>query len=61
MKEHDSPNFVVDPHISRIILNISYTIYKSKIFYLFEQTPLQKGILDMEELADKEIIKDDKT
>ena len=36
LKEYDSPNFVVDPYISRIILNMNYVIYKSKVFYLFD-------------------------
>jgi hypothetical protein len=36
LKEKDSPNFVQDQYIANIILNENYTIYKSKVFYLFD-------------------------
>ena len=58
LKDRDSPNFVLDPTFTDMILDQNYMIYKSKVFYLFKQNPLANGILDMEELASKEYDED---
>ena len=51
MKEKDRPNFITNPY-PNMIVNERYIIVDSKIFYLYEDQPLDAGILDMEELAE---------
>lgn len=59
LKEKDSQYFVLDNKYRDTITMEKYLIYKSKVFYLFQDEPLSTGILDMEELADFEDYEDD--
>lgn len=51
MKEIDKPNFV-HKMFTPVIIRDKYLVYKSAIFYLYKDTPLQDGILDMEDLLE---------
>jgi len=51
IKDRDKPNFCNSP-FTNMILCEKYIILDSKIFYLYDDHPLQNGILDMEQLLD---------
>lgn len=51
LKEIDKPNFVYNM-FTPIIIRDNYIVYHSSIFYLYKDTPLNDGILDMEELLE---------
>jgi len=52
-KDSDRPHFIKQSRYPNLIVNDKFLIQESKIFYLFEdENHLQKGILDMEELAE---------
>lgn len=52
LKEIDKPNFVFSMFMP-IMIRDEYLIYKSSIFYLYKDTPLIDGVLDMEELLER--------
>ena len=51
MKENDRIHFKTSPY-SKLVIRDKYIISESKIFYLYEDKPLDRGIMDMEELAE---------
>jgi len=51
-KDNDLPHVKLYPLYPNLVFSEKYLIKASKIFYLFEDHPLEKGILDMEELAE---------
>ena len=53
LKEIDKPNFVYNM-FTPIIIRDNYIVYHSSIFYLYRDTPLNDGILDMEELLESQ-------
>jgi len=52
IKDKDRPNFTANDDFNELVVNDSFIIRDSKIFYLYSETPLMNGILDMEELSE---------
>lgn len=62
IKDKDRPNYEKSRLFDELICNDKYLIQKSKIFYLYDDEPLDQGILDMEELTkvkDAKVASDD--
>ena len=52
IKDKDRPNYTQTEQFVELICNDKYALLNSKIFYLYNETPLMNGILDMEELSE---------
>ena len=52
IKDKDRPNFKVNEDYQEFIVDDKFVISNSKIFYLYSESPLMNGILDMEELSE---------
>ena len=51
IKDKDFMNFNISSY-QKLILRDGYIISESKIFYLYEHQPYDRGIMDMEELQE---------
>lgn len=52
IKDRDRPSFEPKSYFEKIIFGSTFMIWTSKVFYTWNQKPLDNGILDLEELTE---------